>query len=263
MKTIDIEECHSILLELAKELHRICLTHNIPCVMLGGTMLGAIRHKGFIPWDDDMDFGIPREYYKTFINIAEQELKPQFRLKSRFNTSYIKLDVLKLEDTRTVIEEKDCDLATEKIGVNIDIFPLDNGNGSKWVFSRNWFIFNMVRLVTFEYPCASKFPFPKNLIVKIVKLFKPISQNFLASFVEKNNYKFSDGAYLCNYYGLYKFKEILPKEIWGTFQLYKFENTNFFGPEKYDLYLKQFYKNYMNLPPEDKRHTHLENAFWK
>src|SRR5574344_2038504 len=131
MEKIDIDECHQILLDVAKDFHKICVKNGIPYYMLGGTMLGAIRHKGFIPWDDDMDFGIPREYYKTFINIAEQELKPQFLLKSRFNTSYIKLDVLKLEDTRTVIEEKDCDLATEKIEVNIDGSTLFNGQGIK------------------------------------------------------------------------------------------------------------------------------------
>ncbi len=263
MKTIDINECHAILLDLAKELHRLCVKHNIPCIMIGGTMLGAIRHKGFIPWDDDMDFGIPRKYLKKFISVAEKELNPIYRLKSRFNSNLIYLDVLKLEDSRTIIEEKHNELATGKIGINIDIFPLDYGNGSHSFFSRNSFIFNMIRLVTFEYSNDSNIPFPKNLLVRLAKILRLVSPDFLSNYVEKNNKRYDNGNFLTNYYGLYKFKEIVPKELWGTPRLYKFENTEFLGAENYDAYLTHFYKNYMELPPENKRHTHLENAYWK
>lgn len=263
MKTIDINECHAILLDLAKELHRLCVKHDIPYVMLGGTMLGAIRHKGFIPWDDDMDFGIPRKYFKDFISIAEKELKPGCCIKSRFNSSLINLDVLKLENSRTVIEEKHNELATEKIGINIDIFPLDYGNGKSSYLSRNALIFNMVRIVSFEYSKDSSVPYPKRMLVKLAKILKPISPNFLSNYVEKNSKRYENGDFLTNYYGLYKFREIVPKKIWGTPCLYQFEDTEFYGVENYDAYLSHFYKSYMELPPENKRHSHLENAFWK
>ena len=65
MEKIGIKEIQQHLLGIAKEFDRICTKHNIPYFMLYGTMLGAVRHKGFIPWDDDMDFGVPIEYYTT------------------------------------------------------------------------------------------------------------------------------------------------------------------------------------------------------
>lgn len=263
MKAIDINECHAILLDLAKELYRICAKHDIPCVMLGGTMLGAIRHKGFIPWDDDMDFGIPRKYFKHFISIAKKELNPNYCLRDRFNTSLIHLDVLKLEDARTIIEEKHKEMTTEKLGINIDVFPLDCGNGSHSFFSRNMLIFNMIRAVTFEYSKDADIPFPKKMIVKLVKFLKPISPDFLSSYVERNTKRYENDDFLNNYYGLYKYKEIVSKKIWGTPRLYQFEDTEFFGAENYDAYLTHFYKNYMELPPENKRHTHLKNVYWR
>ena len=61
-KELSIEELHQIVLNIGKEFHKICINNNIPYYILAGTMLGAIRHKGFIPWDDDIDIGIPRQY---------------------------------------------------------------------------------------------------------------------------------------------------------------------------------------------------------
>ena len=74
LRRIDMDECHEHLLRIAECFDGICRRHGIPYFMLGGTMLGAVRHKGFIPWDDDMDFGIPRPYFNRFIETAREEL---------------------------------------------------------------------------------------------------------------------------------------------------------------------------------------------
>ena len=73
MNQVDTNQCHKLLLKIAKEFDQICTKYDIPYYMLGGTMLGAIRHKGFIPWDDDMDFGVPRLYYNLLIQKLENE----------------------------------------------------------------------------------------------------------------------------------------------------------------------------------------------
>ena len=73
-KIEDIKELQSILLDIAKEFHRICTMYEIPYYMVGGTQLGAVRHKGFIPWDDDMDFGVPRVYFEKLKVLLEESL---------------------------------------------------------------------------------------------------------------------------------------------------------------------------------------------
>ena len=74
MEKLGIEDVHKYVLAIAKEFDRICTEHHIPYYMVDGTMLGAVRHQGFIPWDDDMDFGVPIEYYKGPEEILENEL---------------------------------------------------------------------------------------------------------------------------------------------------------------------------------------------
>ena len=78
IKELTFEELRHHLLEIAKAFDAVCRKNNIPYYMLGGTMLGAIRHKGFIPWDDDMDFGVPRKYFDTLIEIFERDLPSKY-----------------------------------------------------------------------------------------------------------------------------------------------------------------------------------------
>ena len=79
MKQISLKESQSILLEMAKVVRDIASQHGIPLFMVGGTMLGAIRHKGFIPWDDDMDFGVTYDHYFELINLLKAELPERYR----------------------------------------------------------------------------------------------------------------------------------------------------------------------------------------
>ena len=95
LKKITLAECHKELLHIATAFDQICQKHHIPYYMLGGTMLGAIRHNGFIPWDDDMDFGIPRPYFAQFITLAEQELPPKYKLITSKNSPALKKGFIK------------------------------------------------------------------------------------------------------------------------------------------------------------------------
>ena len=127
MKEIDnIEVIHTILLETAKVFHSICMDNKIPYFMLGGTMLGAIRHKGFIPWDDDMDFGVPRPYYNQLLQILERELPYPYRCCTYKNHQGVFAAFIKIDDSRTVAKDPRVRLPIkDQIGVNIDVFPLD------------------------------------------------------------------------------------------------------------------------------------------
>ena len=97
LKKITLAECHKELLHIATAFDQICQKHHIPYYMLGGTILGAIRHNGFIPWDDDMDFGIPRPYFNQFIALAEQELPPKYKLITSKNSPALKKGFIKIQ----------------------------------------------------------------------------------------------------------------------------------------------------------------------
>lgn len=125
MTRIDIEEVHRRILNIARIFDNICSEHGIQYYMLGGTMLGAIRHKGFIPWDDDMDFGVPFEHYNKLISILEEKLPQGMRCCTFENSKAVVYPFIKIEDTETCIDDPRVNLPIEeKLGINIDIFPL-------------------------------------------------------------------------------------------------------------------------------------------
>ena len=143
----DIREAQSILLNIAKEFHRVCVENHIPYYMLDGTMLGAVRHKGFIPWDDDMDFGVERQYLAKLETLFNKSHSSRYRLISSKTSKKIINDPVKIEDTRTLVIEPDRAHIAEDMGLNIDIFPLDMSNGRKGYFSKNYFV-HILRVLT-------------------------------------------------------------------------------------------------------------------
>lgn len=265
MKEINLDECHEILLALGKEFHAICIENAIPYYMLGGTMLGAIRHKGFIPWDDDMDFGIPRLYFDRFIEACAKRNMGHYKLYTKEDSSMVTNDVLKFADTRTIIEETfKGKMEDDNIGVNIDIFPLDPNTGNKSKYSINWKIEKVLKVKGYVVLDDRNRPFLKRIVAKVMKCF--FSAKTLDAYVcrlMKQEAENESLEYYANYYGAWGMKETISKEIFGTPTLYNFEDTVFYGAEYPDAYLKSLYNNYMSLPPENKRHIHLVGCYWK
>lgn len=261
MKKIEVSECHKYLLNLAKALHEICVKHDIPYYMLGGTQLGAIRHKGFIPWDDDMDFGVPRKYYSLLMELLDKELPSDYKVISIYHSKKYSNGFFKIEDTRTLIKERNA--KTINNGVNIDVFPLDYTNSKTGVFSKNWWIIQLYKLETYSFADLADLGFLRMTFNKIMKLFMRFADNkTIFKFIDKHLIV-SKGDYLINHYGAYAEKEILKKEIFGTPTLYKFEDTELFGIEHFDEYLRHFYNNYM-LPPKDgTSHFHILELYLK
>ena len=258
MKKIEsIKEIQRIALGNAIEFDRICRNHKIPYYMLGGTMLGAVRHKGFIPWDDDMDFGIPRSYFKKFIEACKLDLPDNYKLISPTEYEYgITMEVYKIVNDNTIIIENED--SEKKMGIFIDVFPLDYSD-NKWSnFSRNKVIERLINLNSFGYRPHGKLNY-KGLIIR--NLLRILPKGFclsLAHILIKKN-----GDYISNYSGFWRKKETVPYSVFDCPVLYQFENYFFYGAKDYDKYLTCLYNDYMILPPEDKRHTHIVNCFYK
>ena len=260
-KITDIKTVQNICLSMAKEMHRICVANDIPYYMIGGTLLGSVRHRGFIPWDDDMDFGIPREHYERAIRTFKKELKqPYVCITNEDNDSQL-LESCKIMDTRTIIKQDDV-YYKSPLGVFIDIFPFDYSDGKTGLFSNYLNIRTLIRLQNFRFTHVVGRSIPLRILSFFVKaILYPLNRNFIPRFI-KNHLVQKNGDYLINHYGIYAKKEITPSKHIGTPKLMDFEDTQFYGVEDHDAYLSLIYGCYMQLPPENKRHIHLLDIYY-
>lgn len=261
MKKIALPEQQQILLDIAIELDRICTKHQIPYYMIGGTMLGAIRHHGFIPWDDDMDFAIPYRYYDMFYDIMELELSEHYEICSFENCNSVYFPYYKIADKRTILDDKQIPLPTsKKIGINIDIFPLFPCTKNDPLYRK----MDILEAIGAKIYTNSR---NKSKVVSSIKYtLRKLCPYPITWFVKKRldlAKKVKYGSYWGNLFGRWKIKEICPIEWYGRFDRYQFEGHCFCGIKEYDKYLTQLYGEYMKCPPKEKQFTHSEASYWK
>ena len=238
-------ELHSKLLEIMLQFHNFCIENSIKYYLLGGSALGAKRHKGFIPWDDDMDIGIPREDYNRLVKMDPIKLPENLELRFYQNTEKSPFHFIKLiEKNTTLIERQYTDYVE---GLYIDIFPLDGAASERKreVCRRNR-IWNTHMLLILHYLSDAK----SNPVKRIVQLIaRCIPPKLLHDSLERQmtKYSFNESNVVANYLGSWKEKEIMPKSVFGEPTLYKFENVQLFGPEDLDSYLKYLYGGGQNF----------------
>ena len=265
MKEIDIEECRKVLVKMASVFDEICRRHEIPYYMLGGTMLGAIRHRGFIPWDDDMDFGVERRFFPQLIRALTDELPACYRLKSIDNCDRIIPNFIKIEDLRTQITDNWHDGTTET-GIYVDIFPLDNGRKSR--FQTNLLascIFFLLQLKDYYYFEPKYRQGIRKMVALCLWKTKFFSVEKLLTYIDRLLKRFTENnaGYMINYYGHWRKKEIIRKEVFGVPQPYPFENITLPGVADPDAYLTALFGDYMQLPPEEQRLFHHFSMYYK
>lgn len=263
MNSIDIEKLHELLLNMAKSIHRIWVDNSIPYYMLGGTQLGACRHKGFIPWDDDMDFGVERMFFNKSIKVLKENLPSRYKVITMEDSKYIVGMFYKIVDTQTYAEYHYINGKEESYGVNIDIFPLDRTNGNKSFFSKNNLIQILRSIDAYRLFDLHELPLIKRIVSKIIKVtLFPISRCAISEFIIKYLLVY-EGDYIANHCGNWKMKEIVPAKWFDSPRLYKFEDTELYGVSMPDEYLKSLYNRWKELPPIDKQHIHLNNIYLK
>lgn len=258
MRELKSEEVKKIQINILKAVDKFCRENNIKYFLSGGTLLGAIRHKGYIPWDDDIDIMMPRSDYNKLLNLLNQK-KWDFRIKSKEIDSKFPFTFAKIEDITTVLIE-DTQVKYE-IGINIDVFPLDgfpeNEEESirfvkKIVFLRNIYSLKII-----------KFNRKRKLIKNICLFLSKISlltinmENLIGKIVNMSKkYDYNSSRYVgCVVWG-YGLRERMNKDIFESSIEVEFENNLYKAPIGYELYLKHLYGDFMKLPPEEKRNTH-------
>ena len=263
-----MDDIHKIDLNLFKEFVKICNGHKLTYYVIGGTLLGAIRHKGFIPWDDDMDIAMPRDDFEKFLSIANNELPNNMRLITFRNDSKYRYYLPRIVDLDTEIIEKRYAGSNEKSHLFIDIFPID-GTPNNVILRKIYYfkiLFNRL-MVSWYYidtidPARKRTKFEKILIFlgKVLptkKIINPKNRlEKIDKLLRKNNIEKS--KFIGTIMGAYRVREIVPKEYFGKPTKYKFENVEVFGPEQYDKYLTHMYGDYMTIPKDTTTNSHYE-----
>lgn len=260
-KRLDMVEIHTYLLSIAKVFDEVCTKNHIPYYMLGGTMLGAIRHHGFIPWDDDMDFGVPIEYYRVLVECLERDLPYPFRCCTHKTHPAVLFNYLKIEDMRTCVDDPSFDLPLkDKIGINIDVFPLVKCKERDHridLLRKKEFFMGKVFMNSSTHSEEKWRKMAKSLARKLYGN----SPKSLQDSIDKHLFKIRKGEFMGNLLGRWKEKEIIPVGWYGSDVRYAFEDTSFIGLKEYDAYLSKLYGDYMLLPSLDKRRSHVDNIY--
>lgn len=260
VEKLNLRQVQERCLNLAAEFDKICTRHNIPYYMIGGTMLGAIRHKGFIPWDDDMDFGVPYEYYDEMIKVMNEELPQPYRCSTFESSKAHFMPFVKIEDSATILDDRQVSLPlAEKMGLNIDVFPLYHCDKDISALNK---ITAPTKIGNKIYTDSTTRGALTQIIKKTCRILCPFKLSWFNRKSLQRASKLQEGPFLSNVFGRWGIREYCPESWYGD-KRFEFEGVLLRGVESYDLYLSQVYGNYMQLPPKAQQYTHSENAFVK
>ncbi|MDE6684330.1 MAG: LicD family protein [Duncaniella sp.] len=294
-RPVTMEEMRALQLDILDSVHAFCMERGLRYSLGGGTLLGAVRHKGYIPWDDDIDIMMPRPDYERFLR-EFPGTKANLSIQNYHNDPHCYLMFSKVYDNRTVLEE---DIRIRN-GVAIDVFAIDglpDENGIDEYFDKltkynhdiicmtpyfkfsSWQCFRIfVRKIlsssrtetmsNFEKRLYSSVP--KSDVIRRLNLFtrklvcasRRDSIDNLEKLISSHNFDTSDYAGAIT--GEYGKKELMPASSFRNYTTLPFEGREFMAIADYDSYLTKHYGNYMQLPPEDKQHPrHAFKAWWK
>lgn len=268
MVKISDEDIQKVLLSIMVKIDEICRSNKLTYYLFGGTLIGAIRHKGFIPWDDDIDIAMPRKDYKELIEIINTQRKDLHFISIENSNEYIN-PYGKIYDTSTVLFEHDY-VEIKDLGVYVDVFPLDEqGTDIKtaegltrkmrllnaFLFESNLKYYHRIsKKWYYEIPKILMYPMAKALgtrywvckMDKMAQQYNGLGSKYLGCNVDPN------------------YHTIFEKRLFEKTIDVEFEGYFFMAPIGYDAILKQNYGDYMQLPPESKRISHHNTeAYYK
>ncbi len=271
MKEISSDELKEIQLQILKSVTDFCVENNIRYFLCGGTLLGAVRHQGYIPWDDDIDLMMPRPDYerlKKIFSINGFSLIDYNTKGQNYNLPFVKIQ----KDGTVLKEQAATDL---EMGINIDIFPIDGFPATDKELKRHLKILNkLIKRIIYKNLNYSKQSHPvwwksiiSNTLYQIKKFFsKFYSNRKISKRINKIASKFSfeteDRSGIAVWgYGI---KEVCPTAVFKEATEVIFEDRKYKSPKDFKTYLTHVYGDYMNLPPEKERvPQHNIKAFLK
>ena len=255
---IQMENLKKCELEILKNFIEVCEKLKLKYYLMGGTLLGAVRHQGFIPWDDDIDVGMLRSDYEIFIEKGQELLQEKYFLQTHVTDKEYPYNFAKIRDTQTTFKETCVRNFDMNHGVFIDIFPLDvypdkNINKKLLEFKKNFITSRIKEAFYYEKPLL------RTSLGKIQLFIAEICYSDYRTAVKKKEKLLKSckkGNMIANHGGAWGAKEIVPAEWYAEGTMLEFEGIPVRGPKEYKLWLTQVYGDYMKLPPVEKRVTH-------
>ena len=249
-----LKKVQHVELEILNEVDRICRKNDLKYSLAYGTLIGAVRHKGFIPWDDDIDIVMPRKDYERLRTIWKNESTHEYYLQDYKEDLYYPKNFMKIRRNNTAFIESDKEFhAKYHTGIFIDIFPMDrlapNGIQRKEQFAA--LALNL--LYSRGYKSGRKGIY--SVIESILLLMPRSSYLALREKTEAACCKWDhlEDAPLLVAATIEDCKKYFDSDLFDNLIEIPFEETNFMCTSKYDSFLRSYYGNYMELPPEEER----------
>ena len=260
MRTVSHEELKSVQLEILDVLDSFCREHGLRYSLSNGTLIGAVRHGGFIPWDDDIDVTMPRADYERLLKEFPEVWNGHYRLGAPERTPGWDRFYAKLYDDRTVMEENRRDAV--ETGINVDIFPADAvpEDESQW----NAWLRRRLRLHRLFELKDRKLSSPRAwwktaLLVPVKLVLLPVGKKRLCRLAEEEAKRWNStasGKKLCSLVNGYHLTQPYKAEIFDSLEEISFEGHRCLRFLNFDEYLRAGYGNYMKMPPENRRVSH-------
>lgn len=260
MDNITLRKVQLVQLDIAKEIDRLCVQNGIKYFLIGGSLLGAVRHSGFIPWDDDLDIGMLRDDYDKFLILAQSNLNVNYKVVDWKSDKAYPHPMAKITKKGTIYKERKRNDSGDQ-GIWVDIFPYDNIkdiNELKKLTIKLKILRSLVRAKNKYHTWVMQDSFLlnkyiKNLPFRFLSLFMARSKlitkyELLSKKYENDNVDFVFENGTEDYQ-----KWCFSKKYFERLISVKFEDTYFWIPENYHDYLSIAYGDYMTLPPENER----------
>lgn len=275
-KELTVEECKTIALDILKYISRVCEENGLRYYLAYGTLLGAVRHSGFIPWDDDIDVFMPYEDYLKLVEIESQKENGRYKLISRETNSEFTAPLAKMVDSHTELYQNYGLIEKVPLGVYVDIFILcGTGNTPDEAAENTKESCGILAKWLMAATVAPEKCTVRSLLSRIRRApYTMRGYKYYLDKIEKfrtgrefDRYSYVTQASLLSVSSVRKApmkSYILKKEDFGAGTDIAFEGCRFTAPQNYDALLTAFYGDYMKLPPEEKRITnHNYHAYRK
>ena len=262
-RTVDREETRRVQVEMLDALAEACERYGLTYYLSGGTLLGAVRHKGYIPWDDDIDVNMPRPDVDRLLELTGGRLNDHMVIGAPFGKYHQSTTFPRICDTRYILNSRSLDgKSSYYTNLFVDIFPIEGLPTQmwkvKWHFLKAKILVSLRKLAFFKGVSGqmSKHKLLRYASRPVAKLF---GYRFWSRRLQKlaRKYRYDE----CPYVGvvtscMHTLEEYIEREGYGEPVKVSFEGKEYNAPANWDKYLKNLYGDYMKLPPEDKRGIH-------